>query len=70
LAKLRFRSGQVKKCNYCKRCPPTAAEDGQNGSPEDVRYSVVRYLASPIPMPMDLTLVESKTLGEILGIRH
>ena len=32
--------------------PPTVEED-PDWSPEDVRYSVVRYLASPIPKQMD-----------------
>lgn len=36
--------------------PPSMEEDPE-WSPEDVRYSVVRYLASLFPMLMDLTLV-------------
>jgi hypothetical protein len=44
--------------------PPTAAEDPE-WSPEDVRYSVVRYLASPIPNANGPHVSDPRT-GEIL----
>jgi len=60
-----FEAAGFKKCHLCKRALPTAAERSE-WSPEDVRYSVVRYLGSPIPKwPMDPHVVIPKT-GEIL----
>ena len=44
--------------------PPTAEEDSE-WSPEDVRYSVVRYLASPIPNANGPHVSDPRT-GEIL----
>lgn len=44
--------------------PPTAKEN-QEWSPEDVRYSVVRYLASPIPNASSSHVSDPRT-GKIL----
>lgn len=46
------------------KSPPTAEEDPE-WSPEDVRYSVVRYLASPIPNANGPHVSDPRT-GEIL----